>query len=373
MLWLLMIVLCSVTAVVVSIPLIRRYEEQSHGAQEQVIYQDQLNEVDNDEKMGAIDVTEAKAARAEIRRRLNNSEAAKTTTQPISSRWKKLILALSAGLVTIGSVILYSQLGAPQIPTVVTLQPSSAATNQSAKAQAEAMIAQLQARLKSNPKDAEGWRMLGWAQFNTQHYAESAEAYSNALAIDPTNTDYKSAYAESLTQSVGGVVTPKAQALLAEILAKDPKDYRARFYDALAHEQSGDKGGALDRLITLLADSPEGAGWRDEVKNRIVNLGKVTGRDVSSVINAIPAAPQVQALPEGDQLVMIKGMVARLAEKLKADPTDPDGWIKLIRSYQVLNEPASAKQALGMALIVFANDPKNKEKLSAAANELGVK
>ena len=367
-LWLLMIILCSATAVVVSIPLIRRYDEQQFGVQEQAIYQDQLSEVDRDQTIGTIDENEAHAARAEIRRRLSSDKTATKQTQPLSSAWKTLALSLTAGLIILGSVILYTQLGAPQTPSVITSQPSAPQTN----GQAETMIAALQTRLQTNPKDAEGWRMLGWAQFNSQHYLEAADAYAKALEIDPTNTDYKSAYAESLTQAAGGVVTPKAQALFVEVLVKAPEDFRARFYDALVHEQSGDKNGALDRLIPLLADSPEGASWRDDVKNRIINLGKVTGRDVTESINSDEQKNQIQALPDADQLVMIKGMVAKLADRLKANPNDADSWIKLIRSYQVLKDSAAAKQALTMALTVFANDPTNTEKITTAANTLGV-
>ena len=69
-LWLLMIILCSATAVVVSIPLIRRYDDRRNDLQEQAIYQDQLSELDRDQKAGTIDAPEAEAARIEIHRRL---------------------------------------------------------------------------------------------------------------------------------------------------------------------------------------------------------------------------------------------------------------------------------------------------------------
>lgn len=504
-LWLLLTILCSATAVVISIPLIRRYEDYGSANQDQAIYQDQLKEVDRDQTAGAIDTTEAEAARGEIRRRLAVAETLTSTAKPISSGWKMLALASTAGLVILGGVNLYGSLGSPEMPSVSSARPpvsqaaapaptvpaDASATAQpvpdaaAGAGQVETMITKLQARLQTNPKDAEGWRMLGWAQFNTQHFAASAEAYAKALEIDPNNIDYKSAYAESLVQSAEGVVTPKAQTLIAEVLAKDPKEYRARFYDALAHEQAGDQNGALDRWMGLLADAPADANWRDDVKQRVVNLGKATGRDVAAettlpkldgaaptkplaadetnamvagmiaklatkleanpkdrdgwammirslavtgdkkgaedalnkateifkgdqgtidglnsiakaagvasaaapandaVASAVPpaaSAPQitdeqkaaVQALPADDQQAMIKGMVAKLADKLKANPIDPDGWIRLIRSYQVLNDGAAAKDALAQALTALANDPVNKSKIVAAANELGV-
>lgn len=510
-LWLLMTILCSATAVVVSIPLIRRYENRNGKLQDQAIYEDQLKEVDRDQAGGAIDPTEAAAARVEIRNRLASAATIATPHQPMSAGWKILALVSSAGLVVLGGVNLYVYMGAPEVPSVSSAQPPAPnAAQQAAPAtvasgdqagqaaapanrtgQVDTMIEKLKARLQANANDAEGWRMLGWAQFNTQRYAESAEAYAKALTIDPANTDYKSAYAEALVQSSEGIVTPKAIGLIAEVLAKDPKEYRARFYDALAKEQSGDQAGALDRWIALLADSPADAAWRDDVKQRIIALGKATGRDVSAAtstpslpatatqkplasdeknamvagmiaklatkleanpkdrdgwammirslavtgdkkgaeealnkaigifkddkptvdglndlaksvgigagaIAAMPApatggaasavppsaaAPvisdeqksAIEAMPAGDQQAMIKGMVAKLADKLAANPVDPDGWIRLIRSYLVLNDPAAAKDALARAVTALANDPLNKGKVVAAANELGIK
>ena len=135
-------------------------------------------------------------------------------------------------------------------------------------------------------------------------------------------------------------------------------------------------------MDSLLAASPEGAGWREDVIARIVNLGKATGRDVSAIVaSASPSTPvisdeqksAIQALPADDQMAMIKGMVAKLADRLKTNPNDPDGWIKLIKSYLVLNDSASAKAALNTALLAFTNDPANKDKIIAAATDLGLK
>ena len=255
-LWLLMTILCSATAVVMSIPLIRRYDDQGREVQDQAIYQDQLDEVDRDQSAGTIDAPEAKAARAEIRRRLATAETMVKKSEPLSPGWKMLALVSTAALVILGGVNLYSYLGTPELPSVSNLQRPTPAvpTTQdsvSGSGQIDTLITKLQARMQANPRDAEGWRMLGWAQFNKQNYAASAEAYAKAVEIDPANIDYRSAYAESLVQTADGIVTPKAQSLIAEVLAKDPKNFRARFYDSLALEQAGDQIGALDRWIAF--------------------------------------------------------------------------------------------------------------------------
>jgi cytochrome c-type biogenesis protein CcmH len=383
-LWLLMTVLCSATAVVMSIPLIRRYEDQSHRVQDQAIYQDQLDEVDRDQAAGTIDAPEAKAARVEISRRLAVAETTIKTPQPLSPGWKRLALVSTAALVILGGVNLYSYLGTPELQSVSNLQPPTSAVppaqdDAAGTGQIDTVIQKLEARLQTNPNDGEGWRTLGWARFNKQDYAAAADAYAKAVSVEPTNIEYRSAYAEALVQAAAGIVTPKAQGLIAEVLAKDPKNFRARFYDSLAHEQAGDQAGALDRWMALLAASPEGAGWREDVKARITSLGKAMGRDVSAIIGS--AAPvisdeqktAIQALPATDQMAMIKGMVAKLADRLKANPNDPDGWIKLIKSYLVLNDIAAAKDALSKALVATANDPANRVKIATAAADLGLK
>lgn len=416
-LWLLMTILCSFAAVGVSIPLIRRFDHAAGGAaRDTAIYEDQLKEVDRDLQGGTINTPEAESAKVEIQRRLAMATKNVTEARPISPTWRRAALAATAGLVILGSVNLYNIMGSPDLPSVSTAQqsasaaqgetPAPAANAASTPGQVDAMIAKLTARLQSNPNDAEGWRTLGWSQFNLQQYAESADAYAKALALDPANAEFKSAYAEALVQAAQGIVTPNAQALIADVLATEPKDSRSRFYDALAHEQSGDQSGALDRWLAFLADTPPDAGWRDDVKQRITDLAKATGRDVTAALAmpslptttqnsvtggtaksktaAIPpsaSAPEitdeqkaaVQAMPESDQKAMIKGMVERLATKLAENPNDLDGWIRLMRSYQVMSEPAKAKEAMTMAMTAFASDPANSEKIKAAALELGIK
>jgi cytochrome c-type biogenesis protein CcmH len=67
-----------------------------------------------------------------------------------------------------------------------------------------AMIAQLEARLKQDPKSAQGWQMLGWSYFETGRYADAAKAYARAAALEPANATYWSALGEALVLSGPG-------------------------------------------------------------------------------------------------------------------------------------------------------------------------
>jgi cytochrome c-type biogenesis protein CcmH len=371
-LWLLMTMLCSAVAVFVSIPLIRRIDAaQTAPSQDTAIYQDQLKEIDRDLQSGSINGPEADSAKVEIQRRLNAATKNIAEPRPISNAWRNAALAATAGMVILGSVNLYKILGSPDLPSAAANAPSVANKNVT-PGQVEAMVAKLQARLQTNPKDAEAWRMLGWTQFSLQHFPEATEAYSKAIELDPNNIDYKSAYSEVIIQGAQGIVTPKAQALVAEVIAKSPKDARARFYDAIAHEQSGDQKGALQRWLALYADAPADAGWRDDVKQRVAELEKATGTAAAAPMITDEQTAQVQAMAPADQREMIKSMVERLATKMAVNPKDLDGWMRLIRAYKVLNQPDKAKEAIGKALAAFATDQTSTDKLKTAATELGI-
>ena len=69
---------------------------------------------------------------------------------------------------------------------------------------------------------------------------------------------------------------------------------------------------------------------------------------------------------------MIRGMVDGLAGKLEDQPNDPDGWIQLIRSRLVLQEPDKARAALVRAVEVFADKPDTKARITEAAKSMGV-
>jgi cytochrome c-type biogenesis protein CcmH len=78
-----------------------------------------------------------------------------------------------------------------------------------------------------------------------------------------------------------------------------------------------------------------------------------------------------QDAPQGGQDAMIRSMVARLAARLTENGADLDGWLRLIRSYAVLNETGKAQEAVASARKQFASDPEALKKIDAMAGEAG--
>jgi cytochrome c-type biogenesis protein CcmH len=77
-------------------------------------------------------------------------------------------------------------------------------------------------------------------------------------------------------------------------------------------------------------------------------------------------------MSEKDRNDMIRGMVARLDDKLKQDGSDVEGWRRLLRAYMVLGERDKAQAAAGDARHALASDPEKLRALEDAIKSLGL-
>ncbi|WP_223262814.1 tetratricopeptide repeat protein [Sphingobium sp. SCG-1] len=253
-------------------------------------------------------------------------------------------------------------------PTAAASEPQTAAP-----ADPAAIIQDLQNRVGANPKDAEGWQMLGWAYFEANRYADSARAYKRATALVPGNATFWSSLGEALV--MGSATDPmpaEAAAAFDKAISLDAKEPRARYFLAVAKDLKGDHKGAIADWVALLKETPSGAPWEADLRRTIEQVGRIHKVDVTQQLASIkPSAPhseipsvataaipgptrdQMQAasaLPKGQQDQMIDGMVASLDGKLKANPTNVDGWIMLMRSRMTLGQTAQATQAAKNAI-----------------------
>lgn len=257
-------------------------------------------------------------------------------------------------------------------------------------ADVDTMIARLAARLEKNPQDGEGFRMLGWSYLMTGHPEKAIDPYKRALALLPNQANVHAGYGEALASSAGGQVTPDAKAAFDKALRLDPTEPRARYFAALWLAQNGQEARALDQWITLANSGPADASWQADVRRQIDMVSKKLGVDVSARLKAasVPAAAPgpigalpppdpaavtaANALPENDRRAMIDQMVEGLATKLKANPANPDGWAKLLRSRMVLKQPDQAAKDLVAARRALAKDPAALAQVNAIAREIGV-
>ncbi len=413
-LWIILTLMAVIAAAVLTVPLVRRQEARADArAATLAVLQDQLGDVDVQLAAGSIAPPDAEGMRIEIKRRmLAAGHVPIELTRPLGARGLSRVAVGVAALVGVAATAMYASMGRPDLggiatSTTTTGAPATAAPVAAANAgpapEIAMLIGGLEKKMAANPADPEGWRMLGWSYFQTGRFADSAAAYAKAVAINPTGQGYQSAYGEALVQAADGSVTPAAATAFAKARALDGTDARARYFLALAKQQSGDAKGALDDWIALLGESPGDAPWAPQLRGVIETTARDAKIDVSARLAAIkppasggatvapppglgelpsaamargPSADQVAGaatMPAGDQQAMIRGMVERLAEKLKANPADEDGWVRLMRARMVLGDGAAAAQAKTDALAAFRADAAAQARLRSAADGLGVK
>jgi cytochrome c-type biogenesis protein CcmH len=151
------------------------------------------------------------------------------------------------------------------------------------------------------------------------------------------------------------------------VLDRNPKSLRGRFWLALLADQDGRKSDAEQIYHRMLSENiPET--WRNIAKERLAPLTAAPGDDAVSPDHQASAS----AMP-GEQGAMIRGMVERLAERLKENKSDLEGWLKLIRSYAVLKDAGKAEDAAASARQQFASDPQALERIETLARGLGLK
>jgi cytochrome c-type biogenesis protein CcmH len=233
---------------------------------------------------------------------------------------------------------------------------------------------------------AKDWRIVGWAYAQAGNAEEAAAAYRKAAQLEPDNGENWSSLGEVL-QSASTRVVPEAAAAFRKAVQIDPRDPRARYFLAVQKDLGGDHGGAIDDWLALLGDTRSGAPWEADLRrtieqaaarHRIDLAGRMPAPAGTGTATAgIPGPSQEQlaaasSLPPSQQDAMIQQMVARLEGRLKANPRDEKGWIRLMRSRMVLGESDKAAAALRSGLAAFKGDGAAEARLKGAAAELGV-
>ena len=247
-------------------------------------------------------------------------------------------------------------------------------------------IRQLQARLMREPNNPAGWRMLGWSYFETGDLMGSAAAYRRAAQIEPANAENWSSLGEAL-QTASTDVSAEAAAAFERALKLDRTDPRARYFTAFQKDLQGHHDAAIVDWLALLRDTPRGAPWEADLRRTIVQVAEKHHINVSGKMPAMPQGAAATAgipgptpeqlaaassIPPEQQSEMVKGMVDRLANRLRQNPKDTDGWMRLMRSRMVLGEIEAAREAHKSGLAAFKQDSTARAKLDRAARELGI-
>lgn len=371
MFWFIALSIAVLAALLISVPLLKRAKAGpgvfSNDAE---VYRDQLSEVDRDAQSGLIGESEARQARAEIARRLiavsehEGEEKAANLERPAA-----LVMALLLCLVLpAGALAVYDRMGHPGEPD----QPL-AERMASLEPDINILIAKAEQHLAENPADGRGWEVLAPIYMQVMRADDAANAYRNTIKYLGESAKRYGALGEALAAGAQGQVTKDARAAFEKALVLDPSDPRARFYVAVADAQGGQLDRALGEFNALAKDSPQDAPWQGVLAAQIAQITAAKQEQAKAPGN--PDAADIAAasqLNDEDRTQMIRTMVETLDERLKTDPKNFEGWMRLIRSYAVLGEPDKAGDAVKRGLAAFPAGSDNGKAILALAKQLGL-
>lgn len=351
----------------VLLPLGRNGRAQVQGS-EVAVYKDQLAEIERDLAAGSIPAPDAEAARVEISRRLLAAAASEPAVAPTSNlKWRRVAAVLALAGLPLVAIGVYMPLGSPRLqdfPLAERERGSGSGMAQSL----ENLVAQVQDHLEKNPTDGRGWNVLAPVLERLGRFDDAVRAYRNSLTYNGENAERRSDLGEALSAAAGGVVTAEAKTEFERAHALNADDPKANYFLGLAAEQDGRKDDAATIWRALLARAPADAPWRALVQSSLARVGG--GGTMPALSDETIAASKDMA--EGDRNAMVRGMVERLATRLKQNGDDVESWLRLVRAYLVMGDRDKAMGASADARQAVASDAERLRQLNEGLRTLGL-
>ena len=388
-------------------PLLRPAEAMSQSAAADVeVYRDQIRAIDAEAEQGLIEANEAEAARAELARRLiraadsvDGASAPPADTQVPRTRERTLLYGASA-LIPVLSIGVYLAVGSPNLPG--TAYGERIAGSHNGRSITE-LVGLVEARLKANPGDAQGWEVIAPVYLKQRRFNDAARAYANSLRLNGETPDRIAGFAEALVMANNGLIVPDARKAYERLRTIAPDEPEPKFWLAIAKEQDGDIAGSIADLEVMLKEAPADAPWKEMVEGRLGELrtaltrGAAATAPPATVAGAPAGAPAttddakapavaadrsrgpsaadvaaVEQLTPEQRSAFIQQMVDGLAARLAKDGKDLDGWKKLARAYKVMGREADAARAIADARRAFDGDTAALEAIDVLAKDLGI-
>jgi cytochrome c-type biogenesis protein CcmH len=344
---------------------LRRGGRPKAAGSEAAVYRDQLAEIDRDVAAGLIGASEADTARVEISRRLL-AAVDSPRDPPVASNIRLRRATAVIGLVglPVMAVVVYLQLGSPRLGD---LSPAQRARAPEITQPLDNLVAQVEAHLKKNPSDGRGWNVLAPVLARLGRYDDAIVAYRNAITYGGDSAERRAALGEAMTAAAAGVVTPEARAEFERALVLSADEFKASYFLGLSAEQNGRADEAASIWRAMLAKAPADAPWRPLVQAALLRVG---GSGAPALSDDTMAA--AKDMNESDRGAMIRGMVERLAGRLKQNGDDVEGWLRLVRAYLVMGDRDKARTALNDARQAVANDAGRLRQLNEGVMALGL-
>jgi len=369
-LWIIFAVMTSAAIFAVYWPLVRGSRNRAGGS-DLLLYKDQLREIDRDRASGLIGESEAEAVRLEVSRRL--LAAASTSTAIASAedglqivKRRRSAIILAAIILSLVAPGLYVALGSPNIPG----EPAVARVqNSEGQLSIAGLVSRVEARLAHNPNDGMGWEVIAPVYMRLGRFDDAVHARKKSLLLNGENATRQADLGEAEAAAADGIVTADARAAFERATALDAHEPKARYFLGVAAEQDGRLEDAASIWRALLADAPSGAPWTSFVRGALARVTGAPSGEAGPTASDVAAAANMSGPARRE---MISGMVGRLADRLRDNGADVDGWLRLVRAYAVLGDRDKAKSAAADAKRALADHPEDVRRIEELVKGLGL-
>ncbi len=281
-------------------------------------YQSRLAEIEADVASAVVDADSAGELRDETAARLlsDTDVPAEAPAASFAPRRWGVVLALLL-VVAAGTLAGYFLDGSWQTRELIEISREDPRAAQQQMLQS--MVTKLQAQVRREPDDAEGWAMLGRSQALLGEYGKSAQAYAeaNSRSGGQPRPDWLVGEGEALAMSRDQQLGA-ARKLFDRALQLDPGHGRALWYAGLTAAQEEDYGAALDHWL-MLRKQELPADLAAVLDERLPQLAQLSGRklpaseptgpaaaaDVLALNVTVDVAPALRAQFAGDGVLFI--------------------------------------------------------------------
>ncbi len=266
------------------------------------IYKDQLRELDAELAAGTLTPEDHSRARLELEARLlEDVPVVEVERAAVSGRRAALAVGIA---VPILAVAVYFVTGTPRALSPQGIEPTAA--------QIDAMVARLAAKLRENPDDADGWKLLGRSYMVLGRFPEAVDAYAKAAQRSPRDAQLLTDFADALAMVRGQKLEGEPERLVERALEVDPNNLKALALAGTAAYERQDYARAAQlwgRMLPLVPPDSEDArmiaGNVDEAK-KLAGISPHPG-----VRGTVSLAPDLRKQVKADDLVFV---FARAAE-----------------------------------------------------------
>lgn len=379
MIWSVIAVLALGSMGILALSLRAKTELNNQADSSPAIFADQLAELDRDVARGVVSATDADAARIEIKKNILRQVQKGQGGPLVSTRGSRIGLWVAMLFVPFAAVGYYSQFGNPSLSRIAVFEQRQArAENARVIALTEQLKTRLEADETGGPSD--GWMLLGQTYMRLGLFGDAAASFRIVSEREEATSAVFSMLTEALVAQENGIITPAAEAAIDEAAARDASNPAVTYYRALALQQAGQSAAAYDLVVARLDAADGYYPWMETLVGQANRIGEGIGREPLSLARFAPmlagrgpSAEDVAAAQDmsaEDRAVFIQSMVQRLADRLKDEPDDLDGWLQLGRAYSVLGSVEEAKDAYNNAAALSADLPATDPRKAIAAQAL---